>query len=311
MINYKKELKQEVDYIFDYICLKDCLEFAKQLFNYKNNSIYFLGIGKSNNVAKHFSDILKSLGYKSFNLNYTNILHGDLGVIQKQDLLILISNSGNTKEILNSIELIKKKECYIYGIFGNCKAKLIDYCEKVVILRNCIELDLFNMIPSTSIINFIIFFTLTIRYLLDINKIDIKEYGINHPAGNIGRTIWTTVKSKLISFENIPYFYIEKLNSINVFDIMLLMDTKKMGICCFVDNNQKLVGIITNGSLIRYISKQHSLDKVDILSLLNYSPITIVDKTNYRIDDLDLKIVHRYFPVIENNKLIGIYQNIL
>ena len=92
---------------------------------------------------------------------------------------------------------------------------------------------------------------------------------------------------------------------------MLLMDSKKMGICCFVDKSYKLIGIITNGCLIKFISEKNNLETVNILDLLNYSPIAIVDKTDERIDKLNLKITHRYFPVIENNKLVGVYQNIL
>jgi len=311
-MDYKQDLRKEIDAIFYELDPTLYINFAELLYKFKSNSIYFIGIGKSNNVAKHCSDILKSLGYTSFNLSYTDLLHGDLGVVSEKDLLILVSNSGNTREFVNTIELIKVKKCYIHGIFGNREAKLKIHCNTCSILRKCNELDKgFNMIPSTSIINYNIFFTLTVRYLLDIDEIKLEDYGKNHPAGNIGSSIWTKVRHKMKPIEEIPYFYIENIKNTSLFDIMLLMDSKKMGICSFVDKNYKLIGIITNGCLIKFISEKRNLDTVNILDLLTYSPITIADKTDERIDKLNLKITHRYFPVIEENKLVGIYQNIM
>ena len=93
--------------------LRDVEELTNLIYNYKEKNIFLLGVGKSNNVANHFSDILKSIGINAINLNLLNITHGDFGLIKEDDLVIFFSKSGNTKEILNIVSIFSSKTILI------------------------------------------------------------------------------------------------------------------------------------------------------------------------------------------------------
>ena len=100
----------------------------------QTNNIFFSGIGKSENIANHCCNLLKSIGIRSFNLNWTNSIHGDMGSIKKDDLIILFSKSGNTSEIINSLNLVKKKGSEIYGICCHSNSKFNIYCDQTIVL---------------------------------------------------------------------------------------------------------------------------------------------------------------------------------
>lgn len=283
--------------------------FADNLSTYKNlqNNIFITGIGKSKHFAKHMSDILKSLSYKCFFLDGIDSIHGDIGSIREKDILIVISKSGNTNELKYPIEILKNKKIIIFGIFCNKNSILQSYCDNTIILPSINEMDPdFNMVPSNSIIIYHTFLSLLIRHIFDNDKITLNDYSKNHPAGDIGKKALTLVKHKTKT--NILKININEdiyINS-NIFEIMKKMDKLKTGICCFINNNNNLYGILTNGMIISELSKGNL---IIIESFINKNPFTIND-FNIRIEKLKLPMKHRYFPVINDDKLYGIYENL-
>jgi len=307
---YKEELKKEIDNGLNNLNEKHINLFANFLSKNKQNNIHITGIGKSKNFAKHMSDILKSLSYKSFFFDIIDGLHGDIGSIKDNDIFIIISRSGNTNEILESINYLKQKNIKIIGIFCKDNSVLKQYCNNTIILPSVKEMDPnLNMVPSTSLIIYNMFLSLLIRHIFDIDNINLDKYCINHPAGDIGKRALTKIKDKIRIDDNILIININDDEYINskIFCIMKKMNKKKIGICCFVNNNNELYGIITNGMIILELSENKNiiLDKI-----INKNPEVINDDINTRICNLNLNLKHRYFPVIQNNKLYGIYENL-
>jgi hypothetical protein len=151
--------------------------------------------------------------------------------------------------------------------------------------------------------------SLLIRHIFKIDKIDLDEYSKNHPAGDIGKRAFRLVKDKTKLMKEILTINIEDEVYINskIFDIMKRMNNIKIGLCCFVNNDNKLYGILTNGMIIAELSRGQL---IIIENIINKNPEVIENKLSYRISELKLNMKHRYFPVIENGKLYGIYENL-
>ena len=310
LTQFKKELNKGLDNLNE----NEIINFGKEISNYKNtfvyNHIYITGIGKSKHFARHMADILKSLSYSCFFIDSTDLLHGDIGAIKNNDMIIIISRSGNTNELIIPLEHLQNKDVNIYGLFSNQNSLLQKLCNSIIILPSVIEMDPnFNMVPSSSLIIYHSFLSLLIRHIFDIDKIDLEEYSKNHPAGDIGTRALTLVKDKTRKFDKILTINIRDDNYIHskIFDIMKRMNSKKIGICCFINDNNILIGILTNGMIISELSKGQI---IIIENIINKTPEIIEDKLNSKINMLKLNKKHRYFPVIENNKLYGIYENL-
>ena len=203
-------------------------------------NIYILGVGKNIPLAIYLADILKSINYPAFHLNCLNLTHGDIGCIQDKDIIFIISNSGNTDELINNIKYIKNSNKFL--ITTNKSAKLIDYCDQSFIFDNTVEQDgKFNLIPCTSITNFTIIFNFIIYYLMNNNKLTLEDYNYNHPKGNIG-LLSKKVRDIIIPLDKTCYNF--KTDSIN--DIILNMFKFKEGYSCIVEQDMTIIGIITD-----------------------------------------------------------------
>ena len=184
--------KNILNYFFDNINLDNINILINKIINNKNN-IYITGIGKSYNCAIQISDLLKSISINCFYLNCNTLLHGNLGVINN-NLIIIFSKSGNTPEILNIIDNLIERNCFLVGVFCNNNNLIEKKCNLNIYLPLKKEIDQHDIIPSISIT----LYTLFTNYLIEnlSKKITLEEYSKNHPSGDIGNKI------KLI--KNIP-----------------------------------------------------------------------------------------------------------
>ncbi|VVU95022.1 SIS domain [seawater metagenome] len=309
--SYKNILSDQVAKSIEKINEEEIYQLAIYMSKNKDKNIFCMGVGKSENYGKHMADMLKSLGYSSFLLNHTDCLHGDLGCIKPNDIVFIISKSGKSQELIKPSEYIKKKGGQIIGLFCEKDNILNKLCHKTIILPRPIEMDPgFNLVPTTSIIVYNIFLSLLIRHLFAIDEINLEKYGSNHPAGHIGQVILTKVKDSFIPIEKVPIFSFNDVDNIDLFKIMEIIDIFKVGMACFLDIENKLVGVITNGVIIKNLVKNKN-KKIDVRNIIDYNPAIIKDNYDTRIFDLKLTINHVYFPVIENEKFLGLYYNIL
>ena len=176
------------DLIFQKIDTKSIELAAQFINNYSNlnNNIYTLGVGKSSHIANIFSDQLKLLSISCFNMNCTNLLHGNIGMIKENDLVFIISKSGKTLEINNSVIKLKEKKCIIILISMNSNYnKLYHYN---ISLPTVPEIDENNLIPTNSLIVFIYFFNKVILNLIKLQNLKSNELiQANHPSGCLGK----------------------------------------------------------------------------------------------------------------------------
>ena len=301
------EIKDEFNYQINNYNLDDIYKLRDMIYNIAGN-VYFLGIGKSGTMAKHCSDLLKSISIVSIYLEYTDLLHGNLGAISNNDIVILFSNSGNTIELVSIIHFIKSKaqiwhpNCSpppIIGICSNDKSKFVELCDETFIIPFKNELSgEIDKIPTNSCMSQLIFSNLLVSILK--KDIDIEEYKKNHPSGDIGKDL---LKIKDIMVTEYPKLLLE--DNLELSKILLEMTKYKIGCCFFVDNDDKLMGILTDGDIRRLLINNKNINYISIENInCNYYYETDLDKF---VNDCNKGI---YFPIIRDNKLIGLVINI-
>lgn len=276
------------------------------LIKFSNNNIYFAGVGKSGNLALHLSDLFKSVGLKAFNLNILNTTHGDLGSVKKDDIILFFSKSGNTKEMLDIMDVF---ECYKVLICSNEKAKISSKVDETYIVPMKEEGDIhFKLIPSNSIANNIIYFNFVFNLFIEKSGLTLDQYKCNHPSGDIGfktKKVSDVISNEILVCDNI---------NISVKEVMDLLQTNKMGIV-FENEENNFYGIITTKDILNcannLLSKSEDIN-VSVKDYINKDPFIIEDSNSLISSKIGTIRDYKFFkfiPVIDNKKYVGIIDN--
>ena len=293
------QIKNECIYQLNNFSLLDIEKLKNKIIDTnKNNNIYFTGIGKSENIAIHTSNLLKSLNYKVFYLNACNSLHGDLGILQENDLIILYSKSGNTKELINIIPYLKTKKVIIYGICCNKNSEFLKLCDEIIILPFKQEIQCnINTIPTNSYMSFLFFTNFLVSSLCQ--NLTIDSYRYNHPAGDIGKNL---LKISDVIIHNFPKIIMK--GDIELTIILLEMTKLKIGCCFFVDENNILLGLLTDGDIRRILLKNINFKYVS-LNNINTNFYYETDKNKFIKDCKKIGFI----AILEDKKIIGVVKN--
>lgn len=274
-----------------------------------NGNIYVTGVGKSEDISIHLVNLLKSIGVKSYYFNIMNSTHGDLGCIKNEDIIIFFSKSGDTKEIIDKINLFK---CYKIGVCCHTKSLFSKYCDYNIVLpfqseiKNNKNID---CIPSNSYMSQLFFVNILINNLIEKSDITLDLYKSNHPAGNIGNNLRKV--SDIIIYEY-PKIIIN--NNVKLNDVLLEMTKFGIGCCFFVNENNNLLGVLSDGDIRRIILKLTSNNHEINIQDINSKYVFIDNKDIYLKDIIDKNEYKKakFIPVIDNDYIIGIinYNNL-
>jgi arabinose-5-phosphate isomerase len=246
------ELKK-INKIFD----KSFVQAVEHIANCKGKVIA-AGIGKSGLIARKVSATLSSVGVSSFFLNPSEANHGDLGQIDKRDLLLVFSYSGNTSEIANMLRYANRFNIKIIGVASKKDSLLLKASDVKILLPQVKESDPTGMVPTTSTsITLLLGDCLAVALM---NKMSFSKdrFKVFHPGGNIGQTL-LLVKDIMITGNKLPKVNMNK----NIYDATKVIDQKKLGLVVVMEKNQ-VKGILTDGDArrgIKYYSKDDHLKK--------------------------------------------------
>tara|TARA_B100000401_G_scaffold435621_1_gene377643 strand:- start:2705 stop:4063 length:1359 start_codon:yes stop_codon:yes gene_type:complete len=290
------EIKKEFNYQINNFNLNEIIELSKIIKNIDGN-IYFCGIGKSGNIAKHCCDLLKCISLPSFYLDILNSTHGDIGTLTNKDIILMFSNSGNTKELVDIIPLFKNIGIKIIGICcnQNSKFKELSYINIITPFKSEISGEI-NKIPTNSCMSHLIFSNILVSILK--KNISLEQYKENHFAGNIGKNL---LKVKDVLIKEYPKIILK--DKININNILLEMTKYKIGCCFFVNNENNFIGIITDGD-IRRLLLTNKLQDINIKNI-NKKYYSIEDDNKY-LSEINYKSI--FIPVLKNNKILGIFR---
>ena len=284
----------------------DCI----QLILNSNGRVIVSGIGKSAIIAQKIVATFNSTGTPSIFMHAADAIHGDLGLIQMNDVVICISKSGNTPEIKALVPFIKANDSNkLIAITGDTNSFLATSSDFV--LNSSVEKEACpnNLAPTTSTTAQLVIGDAIAVTLLKLRGFDSKDFAKYHPGGSLGKKLYLRVKD-LIDTKNKPAI---DLNA-NIGSVIVEMSEKMLGAVVVLNNLDKIMGIITDGDLRRQLVKSLDISEIKAEEIMTKKPL-VINSNMMAIDALKLmkskKISH--LIVEENNKYHGIIhiQNII
>jgi arabinose-5-phosphate isomerase len=233
--------------------------------------IIVTGIGKNLPVAEKISATLASTGATSVVLNPAQAMHGDLGMVSKGDILIALSYSGESQEILDLIPSIRRTQVPIIaftGILDGALARLSDVAVPVTVDREACP---FNMAPTTSTTATMALGDALAMVLLEARGFDRNDYAKLHPGGAIGRTLLLRVSDIMRKDERVAVVN----ESATVQDAVLAMTQARSGSAAVTDAEGVLLGIFTDGDLRRHLPGQSNLLSLPVRLVMTPRPVTV------------------------------------
>ena len=243
------------------------LSIIKRLSKTKGKVI-FTGIGKSGHIAKKISSTMSSTGTASQFCHSTEMSHGDLGIIKKNDIVIILSNSGNSIELEGIINFCKKNKIYTIGISSVKKSNLINSTNMSLIIPTAEEACSIGLAPTTSTSMALIIGDIICVSLMKVKKFSTRNYRNIHPGGSLGESLLQVKKIMHIG-KKIPL--IDENASMR--DAVLEITRKSFGHVGVINKSGKIIGIITDGDLRRAINN-NLLDK-KVKLIMKSSPLLI------------------------------------
>ena len=244
------------------------------------SKVILCGVGKSGLIANKIASTFSSVGTPSFYLSASDSSHGDLGSISKKDILILISNSGETNELKNIIQFANRNKILLIGIVSQKSSVLYKSADIKLLIPKAIEAG--SIIPTSSTTSQLALGDALAIATMKQRKFNKKDFKKIHPAGSLGTQL-KTVEDIMLKNDAIP-FVDENLKMKNALKIL---SSKKLGFL-LVRNKKKLTkGIITDGELRRFSQKHQNLHNTSVKEIMTKNPIGI-DKNELAVKALSL-----------------------
>ncbi|CAA7195908.1 KpsF/GutQ family sugar-phosphate isomerase [Chryseobacterium potabilaquae] len=259
-----------------------------------------VGIGKSAHVGNKIVATLNSTGTPSQFLHASEAIHGDLGVVQKQDVVLCISNSGNSPEIINLVPYLKDYSSALIGMTGNATSKLAEYSDIVLDTHVDIEACPNKLAPTSSTtIQMVLGDALAIA-LMELNDFKANDFAKFHPGGSLGKNLISKVDDFLSSQKP------QVREDASIRDVIISISGSRHGITV-VTNDDHIIGVITDGDLRRMLMNEEDMSKVIAKDIMSAHPKTI---ERYALAKEAMKILKNnnigQLIVTENGKYVGI-----
>ncbi|EAJ7245774.1 KpsF/GutQ family sugar-phosphate isomerase [Campylobacter coli] len=262
------------------------------------------GMGKSGHIGAKIAATLASTGTPSFFIHPGEALHGDLGMLTSEDVLIAISNSGETEEILKIIPAIKKREIPLIVMCGKKNSTLVkqgDIFLNIAVEKEACPLQLAPMSSTTATL---VMGDALAAALMKVRNFKPDDFALFHPGGSLGRKLLTKVKDLMVS-SNLPIVHPD--TEFN--DLVDVMTSGKLGLCVVLEN-EKLVGIITDGDLRRAL-KASDKPRFDFKAkeIMSINPKVVdADAMASEAEEIMLKYKIKEIIVGKEEKVVGIIQ---
>ena len=288
-----KVLKDRIDQNFEKVCqkLKNC-----------PGKVVLIGMGKSGHIAKKISSTLASTGTPSFYLHPGEAGHGDLGMVSTDDIVIMISYSGESDEIISLLPGIKRMNIPIISMTGNAKSSIASSSDFHLDVSVDKEACPNNLAPTSSTTVALVMGDAIAVSLISANNFTAKDFAMSHPSGSLGRRLLTLVSSIMNSGDGIPIVSKETL----LIDSLLVMSEKALGMVLIAEN-EKLIGIFTDGDLRRALESNIDFQKLAIVDVMTRDCKSIEP---HEPALSAMQLMERYslnsLPVVDsNNKIVG------
>lgn len=229
------------------------------------------GIGKSGHIARKIASTMASTGTPAFFVHPAEASHGDVGMITREDVLIALSNSGESAELLTIIPLIKRQGAKLIAITGNEQSELAQEADVHLDARVSQEACPLNLAPTASTTAALALGDALAIALLDARGFGPDDFARSHPAGTLGRKLLTHVADVMRRGEDVPAVGLTATFAEAVIEIT----RKRMGMTAVVDEERRVVGVFTDGDLRRSLEHNEDMRGTPITAVMTRTPRTI------------------------------------
>ena len=255
-----------------------------------------MGVGKSGHIAQKISATLSSTGTPSIFIHPTEAAHGDMGLINKKDIVLLISNSGETDEIINILTSLKRHSKEIASLTSDNSSTIAKSADVKIQIKSKKEACPLDLAPTSSTTNALAFGDALAIALLEAKGFTKNDFASSHPAGKLGKKLITRVSDLMHKGSSVP-----KVKSDTVLDDALLEITKKNLGITLVTNKKKIVGIFTDGDLRRCINNKVDIQRTKIKEVMtkNFKTISF---NSLAVDAAEMMEQNKIFTLVVMNK---------
>ena len=234
----------------------------------ENSRLIITGMGKSGLIGQKIAATMSSVGLSAVYMHAAEAIHGDLGLISKKDIIIALSNSGETEEIIKLLPTLKRLNCTLIAITGNLKSTLALRSDYVLDVGVKQEAGGNGLLPTSSTTAMVAMGDALVIAYLELHGFKDEVFAHNHPGGSLGKKMLTTIEDLMHTGEQVPIVY----ENSDLPTIISEMTQKRLGVTLIVDKKKQLKGIITDGDLRRMIEHEKDVSKIRARDLSNSFP---------------------------------------
>lgn len=251
--------------------------------------IVVIGVGKSQNIGKKFVATLNSTGATAVALSCQNALHGDLGLISNEDLIVALSDSGETSELVNLLPHVKKRASQVIAITGNQNSHLAKHSDLVLITHVDEEACPLRLAPTSSSTNMLALTDALAMVLLEKRGFKAEDFAELHPGGNLGKYLLTRVADIMRKDDDLA----KVSPDYSVQDAVLAMVKSRSGAAVIANSDKSLAGIFTHGDFVRGYQFNRNIGDALVRDHMTTSPVTVLE------NDLAVEVV----KVLRENRI--------
>ncbi len=238
-----------------------------------SGKVILTGMGKSGLVAKKIASTMSSVGTPAIFMHPAEGMHGDLGIIGADDVVIAIGKSGESAELNGILPSVKNVGAKIIGVMGETNSTLAKYSDIIIDIGNIEEACPFNMAPTTSSTVTMVLGDAMAVALMKMRGFDLEEYALLHPGGQIGKRLTMMVSDIMLKGSNNPIINI----SDSVKNCISEISRKLAGAVSVVDNDGVLTGLVTDYDIRKHLEKEENIFSMKIEEIMNSKPVFIYD----------------------------------
>lgn len=261
------------------------------------------GIGKSGHVARKIASTMASTGTPAFFVHTAEASHGDLGMIQREDVMVALSYSGESDELLTIIPLVKRQGAKLIAITGDMDSTLAKEADICLDARVAQEACPLNLAPTASTTAALALGDALAIALLDARGFGAEDFARSHPGGTLGRKLLTHVSDVMRTGKAVP----QVSDTATFSEALLEMSKKGMGMTAILDDNRKVAGIFTDGDLRRTLENNPDIRTLKIADVMTRKPHSIAPEklAVEAVELMERKSINQLLVVADDGKLSG------
>jgi len=249
------------------------VERAVELLASCKGKVVVIGVGKSGNVAHKIAATMTSTGTAAMYLHPSDALHGGMGIVNSEDTVVALSNSGETYELLEMLPYLKHRQVAIIAVVGNLRSTLARRADVVLDATVDQEACPFNLAPTTSTTVMLAIGDALAMTLMEVKGFQVEDFALNHPAGRLGKRLTLRVCDLMHGEAGNPIITTDK----SLLEVVQAISRGGLGAVNVVDHEGRLVGIITDGDVRRTLDRGRLADLENLRSeaMMTTHPIVI------------------------------------